>query len=102
MILGYVKRINENEFQTINGRVKIFLTTKKNHIHVRVSGVTRFSVLTNIKSDLTKLEKLAVAGFVFRCISDFEHLLPTGRNIRRAVNTNYAGVFGSMWIGAVE
>lgn len=96
MKLGFVKELKTpGEFQTVNDKVKIILSVKNGHMHVKVSGAVRLSVLTSVKSDLTKLEMLTLASYVYRQLDHYPHL----SDARKAIDTNYAGVFGSLWLG---
>lgn len=96
--LGFIKELSTGNYITLNGRVRIKLTIKRNHIHINVSGSKRLSVLTSIKSNLTRLEMLCVASYVYR---QLDHC-PNEKAARSMIDTNYAGVFGSLWLGGYE
>jgi hypothetical protein len=90
MRLGYIKEIKKNLYSTVNGKVRIRLTSRKGHIHVSVSGSKRLNVLTSVTSDLTRNELIAFASYVYRQLDHY----PSERMAKP-----YAGVFGSLWLG---
>jgi hypothetical protein len=100
MRIGYIRQVGIREFKTVNGRILIRLVPNKGHVHVRVSGSIRFTALTHIKSDLSKLEYLYLASYIFSLLCDDPRQIPASAEALRSCN--YSMFFGSMWIGGVE
>lgn len=97
--LGWIRQIGPSEFSTQNGRIVIKLINNRGHIHIKVTGPKRLTALSSVKAELSKLELLALANYVYsRLESDFD-IRQVARKFR---HMNYAEVFGSMWLGGAE
>lgn len=87
----WMKQLEKDRYISKNKKVKIRLTKRKGHVHVKFMGIYKKSGLTSICYEgLTKIEKLILINHLYMMVVNTGYISSLELD-----SLNYASIFGS-------